>query len=188
MSAMARAHLACRSAWLLALGLAAGGCGESEDMYHGPIFEMRKPSIDWTLVWNPKEFVIAPPPSRQGVPSVGKAKVVELLHKDLRAVVEVYFVHNGAAQAEKLLEVIQRRAQRKEFRQGEPKTVSVGGRKGTASIASWRQRRGAPVQHCYSVRVNVGSSLWCFVATVAKESYEEAIGEFQKALQSVKFR
>jgi hypothetical protein len=172
----------------MALTGALAGCGTSEEVYRGPIFEMRKPSIDWSLVTNPRQFTIGPPLAPEGMPSVLKSKVLEMLHADLRASIEVYFVHDGAERAEDVMKVLQRRAQRQSFRLGEPKPKSVGGRRGTAVIGSWRQRRGAPVQHCYTARVPVGTSLWCFVATVGKANFDEAFPEFQRALESVTFR
>lgn len=170
------------------VGLALAGCGKDREVYRGPIFEIRKPSIDWSLVTNTREFTIPPPLAPEGKPSVSKSKVLEMLHRDLRASIEVYFVHDGTERAEDVLAVLRRRAQRGSFRLGEPKPKTVGGRKGTAVIGSWRQRRGAPLQHCYTVHVPVGSSLWCFVATVAKENFQEAFPEFQRALESVTFR
>jgi hypothetical protein len=166
----------------------ATGCGRSEDAYRGPLFEMRKPSVDWTLVWQAERFTIPPPAAETGAPSLDRAKVLEMLHAGLRASVEVYFIHKGAEQAEPILASLQRRAQRRDFRLGEPKPFAVGGRSGTAVIGSWRQRRDAPVVHCYCVRVPLGSSLWCFVGTVEKDSFDEVRGEFEKALASVKFR
>jgi len=177
----------CRVPCLLALMLAVAGCGKQDDAYRGTVFDMQKPSIDWTLVSQRHDLSLPAPAYEKGKPFVGKSKVIELLHRDLRSAIEVYFVFNGATNAKAIMAVLQRRGQRKSFRLGEAKSITVGGRKGTAAIGSWRQKRGAPVQHCYSVHVPVGPSLWCFVAVCGEDTYAEAVGEFQAALRSVKF-
>ena len=174
----------------VALALLMGGCGSSRDLerYRGDAFDVGKPpGVGWTLVATAAYFTLPPPQAEEGGPDLARAKVAELVNRGQRSAIEIYVVEGGAASPDKVMAALCRRSQRRSLVEGEPKTVSVGGKKGRASIATWQQTRNSPKQCLYCVRVTLGSALWCFVGSAAESDFGAARKDFKAVLKTVEF-
>ena len=169
----------------VALTMALAGCWGSGDIerYQGPVFEVRKPSAEWTLVADGGHFTLAEPPAAD----VAGAKVVELLNRELRASAEIFMVDGGTAEAERVMKAVRRESQRRGLVVGPRRLVAVGDREGLASIAIWQQTKTSPKQFFYCVRVPLGGALWCFVGNASQTRFKAALKEFGAILKTVKF-
>lgn len=174
----------------LALALLVGGCGSSRDLerYRGDAFDVAKPpGAGWTLTADPAHFALSPAPAEPGAPDAARGKVAELVNRGQRSSIEIFIVEGGAATPGKVMNALCRRSQRRTLVEGEPKRMSVGGKKGRASIATWRQTGTSPKQCLYCVRVALGTALWCFVGSAAESQFDAARKDFKAVLKTVEF-
>ena len=169
---------------LAIVAVALSGCGEGDiETYRGRAFDVGKPSAGWTLVADPWHFTLAEPPADD----LARAKVVELLNRELSASVEIFLVDGGASEAEQVMKAVRRQDQRRGLVESKPRLVAVGNREGLASIAMWQQTKASPKQCFYCVRVPLGGALWCLVGNASQERFRAAVKEFQAILETVTF-
>jgi hypothetical protein len=172
----------------LALLTTACSRTKEEKLYDGAMFRLTKPNAgDWVLVSKPQNFSFPPPPAHRHSPNIRKTKVVELTSVEQQAGIEIYLVRPLSAQGHDVMAAILRKHQRRNIVEAVPKAIAVGGRRGQASIAVWRQTRLSPRHYFYCVRVPLADALWCFVGNASEEHFEAARWHFKRVLNSVKF-